>query len=278
MVGPKSRYRYQLISNEKELIMLTFPRALYKILSSLSVKTQIAVCEDLIRTLNSKKEKKEGSKLRGNLATHFVDALEKNKNFNQIAIPMIKKSRTKSTNPIAIIMKNSGRLSFKTPEGENYEFDYVDHEIHYLRAASKKEQNVTASIDYIATAGSVPILGEIKWKIDQNPFYAFIQLLTYLSEFATPNQVQRCLKENLFKNGENQLAHFDLHIMLGNFNNKSKKFVLIEFTKKLATAFKKRLNNEHPKEAQLLNNIYCIHVKVEKPETSFSKLECLWVV
>jgi hypothetical protein len=66
--------------------------------------------------------------------------------------------------------------------------------------------------------------------------------------------------------------------MLGNFNKKSEKFVLIELTKKLATAFKKRLNNEHPKEAQLLNNIYCIHVKVEKPETSFSKLECLWVV
>lgn len=258
--------------------MSTLLRDLYSVLSLLSVNSQIAVCEDLIRTLRSKGTKNEGSKPTKNLAALFCKALENNSEFNQIDIPMTKSSRTKSTNPIAPIMKKSGPLSVETPNGEIYKFDFVEQEIKHLRASSKKEQKVTASIDYIATAGDMPILGEIKWKNDKNPFYALIQLLTYLSEFATPNQVQRCIKHNHFNIGENQSTQFDLQIMLGNFNDKSEKFKFIELTKELANAFKERLNNDHPKEAKILNNIYCIHVEVPKTQDRFSKLECRWVV
>ena len=90
-----------------------------------------------------------------------------------------------------------------------YNFEYIEREISPLRTTNAIHENGksanksgTGGIDFIGwnLNNNIPILGEIKVNNDQNPFYALIQLLTYLSEISTPNQIDRLNNFPLFTN------------------------------------------------------------------------------
>jgi hypothetical protein len=231
------------------------------------------MCNDLLRQLNKGK--------RGhNLARYFANALETNKHFNQIGRPFIPDTRgdKAGTNPVARVMAKESPLRVVTPLATPYEFNFLQREIPHLRAMSKKEQRYKAWIDYVAVMALRPILGEIKWKNDKNPFYAFIQLLTYLSEMATPNQIKRAISHQLFGNQLSTITAFDLHIFLVNFNDQGGKGKLIDLTRQLANAFKKRLEHDYPEAANCLGNVLCIAGRIEKQSERFSKVGCLWMV
>jgi hypothetical protein len=261
--------------------MTTFLRELYDVLSCFSTATHTEMCNDLLRQLT------KGKRKRDNLAVYFSDALEVNKDFNQIEQPFFPDNRGNKTgtNPVAKVMKKSP-LKVVISSEATYEFTFLHREIPHLRAKTKKEQSDKAWIDYVArTKQFRPILGEIKWKGDKNPFYAFVQLLTYLSEMATPNQIERSVKHALFGEEFTEIEAFDLHIFLGNFNDRGGKDdrggkePLIDLTRQLASEFKKRLQEDHPEAATFLGDVLCLSGHIENGRDSFSDgVRCLWMV
>ena len=77
-------------------------------------------------------------------------------------------------------------------------------------------------LDFIGiSTNNIPILGEIKINNDENPFFALIQLLTYLSEFATSNQIKRINNTKLFGVDINKNSKFYLYVLF--HHNKKKK-------------------------------------------------------
>ncbi|MFM7149376.1 MAG: hypothetical protein ACKO23_06000, partial [Gemmataceae bacterium] len=252
--------------------MATFLRQLYEVMGCFSTATQTGICRDLQARVNSKGK--------DNLARFFAEALKENEPFSQTETPFLPTTREKSEgrNPVVDVMMKSSPLRFTTPSGKSHEFTILEREIMHLRVKSKKEQNQTAWIDYVAVGEAGPILGEIKWKTDKNPFYALIQLLTYLSEIATPHQVERAIRHQLFGKDISAITKFDLHILLGNFdfNERSKRVPLIQRTHELARTFKARLNSDYPKAAACLGNVYCLAARVEDGCDLFSDFRCLW--
>ena len=156
-----------------------------------------------------------------NLAGFFADALEGNKAFCQIDCPFIPLTRSSKTgtNPVAHLMGQAGSMRI---DDMPYAFTFLHREVPHLRTATRAEQLEKGWIDYVARTEARPILGEIKWGSDENPFYAFLQLLTYLSEIATPNQIQRSVQQELFGKPGFVTPTFDLHIFLANFNDRGK--------------------------------------------------------
>ena len=116
--------------------------------------------------------------------------------------------------------------------GIDYEFEYSNREISPLRTtkavfSDKRSGRSSGSggVDYLARRlpSQCPILGEIKWNSDHDSFYAFIQLLTYLSEFSTRNQIDRCNHFPIFGSSVGDRPIFDLHILLADFNDRGLK-------------------------------------------------------
>lgn len=256
--------------------MTTFLRQIYQTLGCFSTKTQLEMCNDLLRQLV------RGQRKNGNLVAYFVEAIESNESFCQIEQGFAPEGRENAdgTNPVATVMRKSSPMKVLLPSKANYEFTFVQREIPHLRAMTQEEQNQRGWIDYIARTSTTPILGEIKWKGDKNPFYAFIQLLTYLSEMATPNQIQRSIQHKLFGEGIEEISAFDLHIFLANFNDRGKKGKLIGPTAVLATAFKDRLKSDYPSEvASCLGNILCMSASIDEEDECFSsEPTCRWIV
>ena len=219
--------------------MATFLRELYEVLSCFSTATHSSMCDDLLRQLTAK-----GG---DNLAAYFADALQANQTFSQIEQPFIPDTRSgkTGTNPVAGALAKASPLTVVLPSAELYEFTFRHREIPHLRAATQSEQHDKGWIDYVARIGLSPILGEIKWKDDKNPFYAFVQLLTYLSEIATAAQIARSIRHDLFGPDLPPVPAFDLHLVLANFNDRGEKGKLIGPTQQLASAFKKRLLSDH---------------------------------
>ena len=102
-----------------------------------------------------------------------------------------------------------------------YEFEYIEREVSPLRTTGAKQENGksaqrsgTGGTDFIGwnLKNDIPILGEIKVNNDQNPFYALIQLLTYLSEISTPNQIDRINKYAHFNKFLPENSQFYLYI------------------------------------------------------------------
>lgn len=129
-----------------------------------------------------------------------------------------------------------------------YEFTYLHREVNPLRTTRGKFVDGTAAtrsgkggIDYVALlAGSPPspILGEIKFGGDKDVYYAFVQLLTYLSEISSVAQAERANKF-LFEGKLVVPSRFDVHILLWDYNDRGNdKKKIIESTRRLATAFK----------------------------------------
>jgi hypothetical protein len=252
--------------------MATFLRELYEVLSIFSTATHTAMCKDILRKLKATTD--------DNLARYFADALKANKLFCQIERPFIPDDRDNitGTNPVTTVMMRTSPLKFSVTEGITYEFSYLQREIPHLRAMTKDEQDSKGWIDYAARTKLRPILGEIKWKGDKNSFYAFIQLLTYLSEMATPNQIARSVRHELFGNDLPANPAFDLHIFLGNFNDRGEKGPLIELTRELASVFKRRLLRDFPETAKCLGNVLCISGEIEDGSDVFSEVRCRWMV
>ena len=134
-------------------------------------------------------------------------------------------------------------------------------------------------IDYVAlrTSGKweQPCLGEIKVGADQNAFYAFIQLLTYLTELATEHQIERANKYALFGTSISENPSFDLHILLADFNQRGKKGELTGKTEALAKLFKESLWRFKPTLAGLVGSILCLEMDSECFEET-KTLDLLW--
>lgn len=256
--------------------MATLLRNMYEVLSVYSTATHLSMCKDLIRQLDKGKRKDD------NLSGHFARAINANQeSFSQVDVPFIPEDRAlekKGTNPVTQIMRKMTKLQLLFPDATQYEFNYLEREIPHLRARNAEEQNDKAWIDYVACTNSRPILGEVKWKGDENPFYAFIQLLVYLSEMATPNQIARAKQHRLFGQELSELLKFDLHIFLANFNERGRKGELIEKTQRLAILFKSRLIEDHPDIGNFLGNILCISATVEEGCENFRELRAVWTV
>lgn len=250
----------------------TFLREIYEVLGCFSTKTRLSMCDDLLRRLRSQGK--------DNLAYYFVDALSENQLFDQRDTDFVPVGRNNQlgTNPVTSIMQQHGNISIETPLGTNYAFRFCQREVPHLRANTLNEQSTKAWIDYVACAdGGRPILGEIKWNADNDPFYAFIQLLTYLSEMATPNQIERALKHKLFGNELDKIPAFDLHIFLVDFNDRGEKGKLIDLTRELASEFKCHLQKIDLKSSQCIGNVLCLSAQIEH-EKFKSVPELLWMV
>lgn len=252
--------------------MTTFLRELYEVLGCFSTATHASMCNDLLGQLTAK-----GG---DNLAAYFADALDANKTFNQIEQPFIPDNRsTKAgTNPVAGVLAKASPLTVTTPSAAPYEFTFLHREVPHLRAATQAEQHGKGWIDYVARTRERPILGEIKWKDDKNPFYAFVQLLTYLSEIATPDQIARSVRHDLFGQDLPPISAFDLHIVLANFNDRGEKGKLIGPTQQLASAFRRRLLSDHPATAACLGQILCISARINVEGQEVTELKCNWMV
>lgn len=259
--------------------MATLLREMYHVLGCFNTAAHTAMCSELLVQLRKGKQRKD------NLAAYFADALNENEHIKQVEqpfIPSTRKTDKKGTNPVAEVMKLSSPITITQPHNASYSFSFLQREIPHLRAKTNIEQRGKAWMDYVAHQGRRPILGEIKWKGDKNPFFAFVQLLTYLSEMATPDQIERAVKHKLFGEGITSITAFDLHIFLGNFNDRGDKGPLIDLTRQLADIFKQRLKNDHPESAKCLGNVLCISGHIEDESKRFSSKphepKCLWVV
>jgi hypothetical protein len=135
-----------------------------------------------------------------------------------------------------------------------YSFEYMEREVSPLRTTHAIYSNNlpakssgTGGLDFIGwnTSRNLPVLGEIKVKEDQNPFYALIQLLTYLSEISTPNQIDRINNYKHFgtANCLSSNTKFYLYIISCRQLNPKKKYdLLLPSTKALAKNLSAKIN------------------------------------
>ncbi|MCE5303816.1 MAG: hypothetical protein LLF97_12015 [Planctomycetaceae bacterium] len=255
----------------KEGAMTTRLRIFYENLKCLSTAEQKRECEKILDALKAKSEP--------TLATWFCDALDTMKDFNNVDQPFLDKESTARRKPIGPDSPNTGNVIWLLCEEQKskggihvsgipeYCFQYIEREVPPMRVANGNQPKSGAGgIDYIARCGQTPILGEIKVESDGNPFYAFVQLLTYLSEMATINQVKRANKYKLFGESIGESPAFDLHMMLVDFNDRGEKGGMVKSTQELAREFKKRLQEDFPKIAGVLGRIFCLTAcSKEKP-------------
>jgi hypothetical protein len=147
------------------------------------------------------------------------------------------------------------RQPVTVPDIPSYTFRITDREINPLRTIGVRALDGTSvsrkgraggGLDYIGLlegSAAIPILGEIKAGVDNDTYYAFVQLLTYLTELSTPAQLARA---NKYLFGErlrlNEPIRFDLHVLLADYNAKGKeKQAILQGTRLLAKAFRTKM-------------------------------------
>ena len=265
--------------------METRLRHLYESLHGFKTETQKHICDDFHVAL--------GAKSKTHLADLFVEAIDENSRLAEIIEPFItddmlrNRHRTeterqeaereaKGTVRVTDAMKKLGTITIR---GANAPctVKYIQREVPHLKGMESARQGNRAWIDYIGVSAGRPVLGEIKCGTDQNPFYAFIQLLTYLSELATPSQQKRSVKHNLFGDSCKSLSCFDLHIPLADVNERSDKWKMIEPTQNLVKAFRQCLSRQYPEKAKLFGRIVCVATQIDSFESGDS-LTCCWEV
>jgi hypothetical protein len=243
------------------------------------------MCNDLCEGLKSK--------TKTNLADLFAEAISENTKLDEIDAPfftdeMLKNrhkteierqesdEHSKGTVRVTDAMKKHKLMNIQLGDDESYQLNFIEREVPHLRGQRGAKPRNKAWIDYIGVTNGQPILGEIKCGSDQNPFYAFIQLLTYLSEMATPSQIQRAMSQELFSEQCKAIDCFDLHILLTNFNERSeKKGLLRERTEELAQQFKHKLKQTHDEYAKVVGRVLCLSTMVEDMEAG-KNLDCCW--
>jgi hypothetical protein len=198
-------------TTSKIIVPTTALRHYYKSLSKLSASTQTQQnkLEDQLRGKNSDK-----------LIQMYIESYEHIQriynNPNEPILDINNQVRKKSSGALGAISIKSDEdvisvLANSNPtikvSNATYDFEYIEREVSPLRTTNALQDNGksarrsgTGGIDFIGwnLNNNIPILGEIKVESDQNSFYALIQLLTYLSELSTPNQIDRINKYSLF--------------------------------------------------------------------------------
>lgn len=238
---------------------MTQLKSLYRSLGLFSTRGQAAICEDLAGRPSV-------------LADCFADALSENTKRPSIDQPFLPTNAEAVRNAIGPEDRNDNRIYYRllagdcavvpTPTGD-YSYKVIARQVPPLReAGNDRPHSGRGGVDYVGIAGRSPVLGEIKLGGDQNPFYALIQLLVYLSEMATEPQIERA-KKHLF--GEAQVIDpspsFDLHILLADFNDRGSKGKLISATNQLVTGFRGELLVRNPSVGARLGNILCMKLE-----------------
>lgn len=220
-------------------IPVTKLREFYKFLRIFSTVTHLKILEDFNRKNNYKILIKIFEESQVHFAKYCsIDSFASSS--KRKALPSLPISALKGTNDIVAILE-SNKIN-KINKNPDFDFEFIDREISPLRTTGgikfetgkSGKSSGTGGLDFIGKniKDGLPILGEIKVGNDENPFFAVIQLLTYLSEFTTHNQLERIRYTNLFKNSNTKLKSdkFYLYILLSNYNLKSelKKKILNE--------------------------------------------------
>lgn len=253
-------------------------RELYSTLSLCSTNTHRSICADLLRV---RKNDAPGRKL----ADLFQGALTSRENTGfdarqEAFVPGDRKG-DRGTNPTTNAMKKAPGQIMRAIGGRPYGFRYHQREVPILRKTTAGRHPAgKAWIDCVGMSDAGrPVLGEIKWGSDKNAFYGFIQLLTYLTEIGTPNQIARARRHNLFGTWAGETIAHDLVILLVNAKRKGKKWNLMKDTESLAVSFVDRLRMLYPEAAAVLGNIVCLYAQVDEHEETFAgELETLWFV
>jgi hypothetical protein len=251
-------------------------RKLYRSIGKTTAQDK-KTCSDLLKGLKGTAA--------SSLASMFRESLEVNSHFDGTKQPFLNaaslKSRTKLTsgsrgdNRIVFLLSTKKEVLVSDgPRG--YSFHYVGRQVPPFRQeGAGAPRSGAGGIDYTAVADKTPVLGEIKRSGDKNAFYAFVQLLTYLSEMATANQVARATKHEEFGVALKHPQRFDLHVLLTDLNPRSATQSLIGQTHELAEAFRKSLGKEAEK---VLGKILCLQMdSAEFADDAAPALHCDWV-
>ena len=177
-----------------------------------------------------------------------VDLMESYDNRGEPFFPKtgrVEKTVKEGTVEVTRLLKQARLVDVR--EMESYSFKYVEREVNPLRTTRGDFFDGTRSsaggIDYVGLLQGnppTPILGEIKARSDKDAYYAFVQLLTYLSELSSEAQFTRA-NEVLFERRLVYPVRFDLHILLWKYNDRGQRGPIIKSTCQLARAFKERL-------------------------------------
>lgn len=251
---------------------MTQLRDLYTTLRTQNTADHINWCNDLLERTTSG--------IQGlTLSAMFHQALADNANLDFIGDKFFTNAdranaQTVRTRVHDCLSKTQGNPITVNLDTGPYMFMYLGREFSPLRHLN------LGWVDYFAKTDCVPVLGEVKCNDDQNPFYAFIQLLTYLSEMATPNQITRATTHGELQIDVNFPQKFDLHILLVDhqaFNPKSKRHQLIESTRRLAKQFKCELVNQFPPATDVVGNVLCLRMNPESfNDDDAVSLDCIW--
>lgn len=259
--------------------MTTPLRNLYESLAYFSTATHQAICDDFLRALLATSKP--------TLANWYAETVEARRTFDNRDQPFLNEKSLQERKPFGQNARGDNRVVYRLSTrdvvavagvGEDYGFHYVERQIPTLRVEGGGQRTSGAGgLDYIARRAATPILGEVKRDADQNPFYAFVQLLTYLSEMVTPNQIERANRWNLFGVDIGGQPAFDLHLLLADFNDRGDKGKLIEPTRRIAAEFKRRLKSDFPQLAGTVGRIMCLKMDSREFENS-GQVEAIWTV
>lgn len=207
-------------------IPVTKLRDFYNLLKNFRTETQLNILEDFNRKNNYKKlvEIYSDSKNHFDKYSCCDSFISDSKRKDLPKAP----SEIKNTNDLISILEK--KVDNYVSNSNGLDFIYLNREISTLRTTGNVKfesgqsgrSSGTGGLDFIGwnTIRNIPILGEVKVKGDENPFYAIIQLLTYLSELSTPNQIERINNTNLF-NSKVTKSPFFLYVVLSNYNHNS---------------------------------------------------------
>lgn len=260
-----------------ECVPCTTLRKRYLRLKKMDTQARLTECETLISDVSP-------------LVHEFVQAAEELKGYDRSGDRFYPKGQRKTTPHVKKgATEMLGRLMKEVvtvPAIPSYTFRITDREINPLRTAgilapdgstASRKGRGAGGLDYVGLlegSSAIPILGEIKAGVDHDPYYAFVQLLTYLTELSTPPQLLRA-KEHLF--GErlrlDEPVRFDLHILLADYNARGKlKQAILQGTSLVAKAFRAKLEGivemRHP-----LGRVLCLRT----PQGTFEgSLELVW--
>lgn len=153
-----------------------------------------------------------------------------------------------------------------------YKIRFIEREIDPRRSrlsmydfGKEASGSGTGGADFIGweVNSDLPFIGEVKTRDDTNAFKALIQVLTYFTEFSTPNQIERCNRHNVFGRTLNTDQEFILGIVLADFNTRSKpKLGILEQSKILADYITPKFKQIHS----------IVFLNMTKPFTDFEIL------
>lgn len=242
-------------------IPITKLRSFYTALAdfSFSTETQLNIAKDFNRGDNIKKlislykESKShfDHKYDNQNESFLSDASRKPLNAQVSTI-----SRTQDV--IAALMSQNPKIKVDNPA---YSFEYLQREVSPIRTTHAEfdtgksgKSSGTGGLDFIGwnLQDDLPILGEIKVGSDQNLFYALIQLLTYLSELSTHNQIERINNTKLFGNHKilSINVSFYLYLIITDLSKEKRK--LYEVVQELIRKIQDRVEIKEIKEIVVL--------------------------